>query len=205
MLRTKTLGLYSAVRLFTRSSEWPIMRPLITELAKLGYDVRCQVFYVPPLDQCGHAMTQLYGPVSVQDIVELRATEAHPTLRLVAFNDEDFDLAYTAVEVVEDGEARYLGYLVTPSHRRDFIVALENFPEVADTVVPKPRNFMQLKAALADMGMTCRKRDGEYRVTFLRIGVQRAEEVAAYCTDVRDAWGTANAMYDTRARNHGRV
>ena len=48
--------------------------------------------------------------------------------------------------------------------------------------------------AIRHLGLLVRVRDGEFRVTFPGLSVERAEAVAYYTEDREDALGTARAM-----------
>ncbi len=64
-----------------------------------------------------------------------------------------------------------------------------------DVYCPRtPENDAQLFRAVRALGMTIRKRDREYRVTYVGIPADRAEAVACYTNDRRDALDTAHAM-----------
>lgn len=52
----------------------------------------------------------------------------------------------------------------------------------------------QAKAACKAVGMSLRKRDGEYRVTLRNVDPQLAERIAYYTNDISDAVATAVAM-----------
>lgn len=56
------------------------------------------------------------------------------------------------------------------------------------------RNDTALFTAVRALGLTIRKREGEYRITVPGLPPARAEAVAAYTNDRADAWGTAQFM-----------
>jgi hypothetical protein len=62
-------------------------------------------------------------------------------------------------------------------------------------------NLKTAKAKLAEHGMTIRKRDGEYRVTFKGWPTGRAEDVAHYTDDIEDAVSTGLHMSEEHKRN----
>lgn len=59
-------------------------------------------------------------------------------------------------------------------------------------------NFAQVKAELRTLGVTIRKRDGEYRVAFADLRGAEQEASAYYTTDLIDAYDTAGAMGSKR-------
>lgn len=64
-------------------------------------------------------------------------------------------------------------------------------------------NFATLKATCRELGMTARKRDGEYRIAFADLRGEKQEASAYYTTDILDAYDTAGAMASERQAQRG--
>ena len=62
------------------------------------------------------------------------------------------------------------------------------------------QTMQSARAELAGMGMTIRKTDGEYRVTFKDMPRDEAEDAAYYTDYMDDAMSTAKSMHASRSK-----